>query len=576
MPQAPYAKVRASVNGGAVVYGGLTAAAGSTVQLSADPSASVGVFQYKWEIYDYPVGFAAPSGWSTDANQVYYYNGTTPPIFTLASIASFGKYMFRLVVNSGVSSNPKTIPVTQLVDESTGIDVIGLSGIHDIGFGESAQWSSAKNYIFHLKANLRLIDQWINGGGGGGAGVTAHSALTGLSANDHPQYLLITGVTAMTGNLAMGNHKITGLATPTLATDAVTKAYVDSLTVSGVIKADGSVPWTANQPVGGFKLTGLGTPTISTDAATKAYVDATILPAGTVPFTANQSMGGYKLTSVGTPTASGDAVNKAYADAAAASETRVRLATAAALPTNTRAGNVLTASANGALTVDGTAVATGNDILVKNEVTGANNGLYTVTAAGTAGTPFVLTRTSAPIVSGMMVSVAIGTANNCKVFILKTDGAITVNVTALDFQVGTGPTGATGAAGAAGATGPTGPPGTTGPAGADAFSVIPGPNLTDTSVTIAPGITAGMKFTLPAGTLTANRILKLQGGVGIRAFDTVFIEVFDTGAFTYTIRNDGAAPADMIAKPVSPGCKRIYSFQWDGADFFPCNSTIVV
>lgn len=47
------------------------------------------------------------------------------------------------------------------------------------------------------------------------------SALTGSVASD--------GQTTMIGNLPMGNNKITGLATPTLSTDAVTKAYADSL-----------------------------------------------------------------------------------------------------------------------------------------------------------------------------------------------------------------------------------------------------------------------------------------------------------------------------------------------------------
>lgn len=575
MPQSPYAKVRASINGGAVQLGGLTVTAGSTVQLSADPSASVGCFQFKWEIFDYPIGFSVPIGWSTDSNGVYFYNGTTPPIFTTASISSFGKYMFRLTVNSGVSSNPTSIPVAQLVDESTCIDIVGLSGIHDIGFGETSQWSSYKNYIFHFKANLRIIDSFINTGGGGG-GVTAHSALTGLAANDHPQYLLRSGISAMTGALAMGNNKITGLATPTVATDAATKGYVDGLSVTGVIRADGSIPWAANQPVGGFKLTGLGTPTLSADAATKAYVDATIQPTGAVAFTANQSMGGFKLTSLGTPTTSTDAVTKAYVDAISSSgTTTVRLATAAALPTNTRTLNVITASANGALTVDGTAVAAGDVILVKNEATAANNGLYTVTAAGAAGAPFVLTRTATPINSGMLVSIAIGTANIGKVSVLRTDGAIIVNTTALDFQISTGPAGPTGPTGATGVSGATGATGTAGPSGVDAFNVITGSNLTDASVTIAPGIT-GMKFTLPAGTLTANRILTFTAGAGLRAFDTVFIEVFDVSSFTYTMNNGGAVPATMIIKPASPGCKRIYSFQWDGADFFPSNAVGVV
>lgn len=47
------------------------------------------------------------------------------------------------------------------------------------------------------------------------------SALTGSIAAD--------GQTPVTGNLQMGNNRITGLATPSVGTDAVTKAYADAL-----------------------------------------------------------------------------------------------------------------------------------------------------------------------------------------------------------------------------------------------------------------------------------------------------------------------------------------------------------
>ena len=47
------------------------------------------------------------------------------------------------------------------------------------------------------------------------------SALTGSVAAD--------GQTPMTGNLQMGSNRITNLATPTVSTDAVTKAYADAL-----------------------------------------------------------------------------------------------------------------------------------------------------------------------------------------------------------------------------------------------------------------------------------------------------------------------------------------------------------
>jgi len=51
------------------------------------------------------------------------------------------------------------------------------------------------------------------------------SALTDSLAAD--------GQTTATGNLQMGNNRITGLATPTVSTDAVTKAYADALVSGG-------------------------------------------------------------------------------------------------------------------------------------------------------------------------------------------------------------------------------------------------------------------------------------------------------------------------------------------------------
>lgn len=74
----------------------------------------------------------------------------------------------------------------------------------------------------------------------------------------------------------------------------------------------------------------------------------------------------------------------------------VRLASVAALPACTAAGSgvgkTLTASANGALSVDGVAVVAADRILIKDQVLSANDGIYTVTQPGTAGLPFILTR----------------------------------------------------------------------------------------------------------------------------------------------------------------------------------------
>lgn len=106
------------------------------------------------------------------------------------------------------------------------------------------------------------------------------------------------------------------------------------------------------------------------------------------------------------------------------SQVNVRLATAAALPACTAAGagvgKTLTGNANGALSVDGVAVVAADLVLVKNQVQPLDNGIYTVTAAGSGGTPFVLTRTpgfdAAIRYNTVFVATAGGTNTNAKFY----------------------------------------------------------------------------------------------------------------------------------------------------------------
>lgn len=118
----------------------------------------------------------------------------------------------------------------------------------------------------------------------------------------------------------------------------------------------------------------------------------------------------------------------------------VRVSTIAALPANTRTGSVLTASANGALpAIDGVTLIAGDSVLVKDEATGANRGIYTVTTLGNAGAPWTMTRRndfdeSAEVTAGALVFVSEGTANNNKIFKLTTDDPIVINTTALTFE----------------------------------------------------------------------------------------------------------------------------------------------
>src|SRR6478609_3928942 len=112
----------------------------------------------------------------------------------------------------------------------------------------------------------------------------------------------------------------------------------------------------------------------------------------------------------------------------------VRLATAQALPANNRVGNVITATANGALVVDGVAVAANNRILLKDEATAQNNGIWVVTSTGGGGSPYVLTRASDTLSFGMLITIG-GGAQAGLLAILLTPDPIVVNTTALSFAL---------------------------------------------------------------------------------------------------------------------------------------------
>ena len=106
-------------------------------------------------------------------------------------------------------------------------------------------------------------------------------------------------------------------------------------------------------------------------------------------------------TIITAPTSGTDIVNKTYADTIASGinfHQSVDLATVAALPANiynngtSGVGATLTANANGALSIDGVAAVAGDRVLIKNEVTQANNGVYVVTQTGSGAAVYILTR----------------------------------------------------------------------------------------------------------------------------------------------------------------------------------------
>ena len=173
--------------------------------------------------------------------------------------------------------------------------------------------------------------------------------------------------------------------------------------------------------------------------------DFTNVAAALAAATSAIDVNSQKITSVATPTAATDAVNKSYADALISGldiKESVRLTTSGALAACTAAGSgvgkTLTGDANGALTVDGVSVVANDRILVKNQATGSDNGIYVVTTVGDGSNAFVLTRATDAdendeVTAGMFCFTEEGSANSDKGYVLTTNDPITVDTTSLSF-----------------------------------------------------------------------------------------------------------------------------------------------
>lgn len=116
----------------------------------------------------------------------------------------------------------------------------------------------------------------------------------------------------------------------------------------------------------------------------------------------------------------------------------VDVATAAALSAYTNVNGVLTASANGALTIDGVAAAAGQRVLLTLGAAGADNGIYQVTNPGGVAAAFVLTAApdwayGAVLQSGAVVEVNQGTVFGKSTWKATLTGPITVGTSSPAF-----------------------------------------------------------------------------------------------------------------------------------------------
>ena len=144
------------------------------------------------------------------------------------------------------------------------------------------------------------------------------------------------------------------------------------------------------------------------------------------------AMGTNKITGLGDPTSAQDAATKNYVDTTVQGidwKASVKAATTAnvTLASDLENGDVL----------DGVTLATGDRVLVKDQSTGSENGIYVVKVSG-APDRSTDADTGAEVTANFAVFVEQGTANADSGFTLTNNGTVTVGTTALVFTQFTG------------------------------------------------------------------------------------------------------------------------------------------
>ena len=144
---------------------------------------------------------------------------------------------------------------------------------------------------------------------------------------------------------------------------------------------------------------------------------------GQINVTTDFDINSNKLTNVATPTSSTDAANKAYVDNVAAGlrdpKDAVRVATTANI------------TLSGTQTIDGVSVVAGDRVLVKNQSTASQNGIYVCASGAWARSSDA--DTSAEVTQGLSCLVVEGTVNANRTYTISTADPITLGTTDLTF-----------------------------------------------------------------------------------------------------------------------------------------------
>ena len=291
----------------------------------------------------------------------------------------------------------------------------------------------------------------ITDGSGAVAFTTISTILTvGADSGSNDQVSLISDTLTFTGGEGIDT---------TVSNNVVTISGEDASTTNKGVASFDSTDFTVSSGAVSVNATTLGSSTLNPGATTTSLaglqqLDVDNVRVDTNTISTTNTNGDLVLSPNGTATVTvpsgyknrtgfgaNSLVSKEYVDAikqALDVKDSVRLATTANLGSNyNNAGGTLTNSgSNAALSLDGVTVVAGNRILVKDQSSAAENGIYVVTTVGDGSTAWVLTRAedanaSAEMTGGVFTFVEEGTVGADNGYVFTHNGAPTLGTTAL-------------------------------------------------------------------------------------------------------------------------------------------------